>query len=149
MAAAFNQPVPSPQPSSAVDAQYGTADGIILPSAARTTGTYTSDEMFNPVCKGVKVYIDITVDNGGTVVVSLQSRDPNSDKWVTLTGGTTATLATATQTRTLTLYPGIDSSAGSATTNTEASNFLPVSWRIVTVVGTATVTFSIGAEYLL
>lgn len=149
MASAYNQPVPSPQPSSAIASSSGTADGVIYPSAARTAATYTSDEMFNPVCKGVRVYIDITADGGGTVTASLQSRDPNSDKWVTITGATTAALATATQTRTLTLYPGIAAAAGSATTNTEVSAFLSVSWRVVIVVATATVTFSVGAEYLL
>ena len=144
-----NQPVPSPQPSAAVSGTPGVTNGIIYASAARVVAAYTSDEMFNPNCKGVRIYADITVNNGGTVIVKIQTRDPNSDAWVDLTGATTAGLATANQTRTLTVYPGITVAAGTATTNTEINNHLGTSWRLVATVSVATVTFSVGAEYLL
>lgn len=144
-----NQPVPSPLPSSATPGTPGVPDGIIFISAARSATTYTSDELFNPNCRGVRIYFDITVDNGGTVTASVQTRDPLTDKWVTITGGTSAAFGSAAQTRTLTIYPGLTAAAGTATTNTEVNNFLSTSWRLSIVVATATVTFSVGAEYLL
>jgi hypothetical protein len=150
MASAHNQPVPSPLPSSASDAATNQPDGIIFPSAARTVAgsPYTSDEMYNPVCKGVRLYIKITSSGAETVTVKIQTRDPNSDTWVDLTAAVSAAL-TSNQTRTLTVYPGIATAAGTATTNTEASEHLGLSWRVVATVGGATATFSVGGEYIL
>lgn len=144
-----NQPVPSPLPSAQVAAGSTNVEGVIFPSASRT-GTNNSDEMFNANCKGVRLYIDATnVGAGpGTVTVKIQGRDPVTDNWVDITGATTAAL-NAVQTRTLTLYPGITAAAGSATTNTEVSSFLPCSWRVVATVAVNAVVFSIGGEYLL
>jgi hypothetical protein len=153
MASAHNQPVPSPQPSAGIASN--SPDGIVFLSASRSQtggpgsdGIYLSDEMYNPVCKGVRLYVDVTVPNGGTVTVKIQTRDPFTDKWVNLTAATTGAIAT-TITPTLTVYPGITVVPPSATVNTETSNFLSLSWRIVATVATAAVTFSIGAEYLL
>lgn len=144
-----NQPVPSPQPSQAVSGA-GTPDGIIFPSLSRAAATYNSDEMFNPNCKGVRLYVDATVVGGGpgTLVITIQGRDPLTDNWVAITGAVSAAW-NAVQTRTLTVYPGLTTAAGTATTNTEANNFLPCAWRINVVVAVNAVTFSIGAEYLL
>jgi hypothetical protein len=145
-----NQPVPSPQPSSATSGNVtGSQDGIIFVSLARTAAAYTSDEMFNPNCSGVRIYADVTVHNGGTLVLKVQTKDPLTGKFVDLTGSTTASWAGANQTRTLTIYPGITAAAGTATTNTEASAVLGTSWKLVATVTVATVTFSVGAEYLL
>src|SRR5438874_1568288 len=149
MASAHNQPVPSPQPAQGIYSPN--PDGIIYPSAVRVAATYTSDEMYNPVCKGVRIYVDVTNANGGSLVIKIQTRDPNSDAWTDLTGATSsvATPWASNQTRTLTVYPGITTAAGNATTNTEVSNFISLSWRVVVTVSTATMTFSVGAEYLL
>ena len=139
-----NQPVPS----SATTAVSGTQTaGIIFPSAVRTAATYTSDELFNANWKGVRLYINRTVATG-TVTVSVEGRDPVTDSWFTVTGATTAALSSAIAT-TLTLYPGITAAAGTGTTSTEASTFLPCAWRVKAVVATDTTTWSIGAEYLL
>lgn len=144
-----NQPVPAPQPSSGTAAAV--TNGIIFISAARAAATYTSDEIYNPGSKGARIYVDVTNANGGSLVIKIQTRDPNSDNWVDLTGATSsvATPWASNQTRTLTVYPGLTVAAGNATTNTDTSNFVSVSWRVVVTVSTATMTFSVGGEYLI
>lgn len=143
----FNQPVPI---AGTATASGSNVAGLIFPSASRAAAAYNSDELFNPNCKGVRLYIDMTnVGAGpGTVVAKIQGRDPVTDTWVDITGATTAAL-NAVQTKTLTVYPGITAAAGAAGVSTEVSSFVPTSWRVVATVATNAVTFSIGAEYLL
>ena len=142
-----NIPVPSPGPSTATPSSTNTPDGQIFASAVRGAATYVSDERMNANWKGVRLYINRTVATG-TVTVSIEGKDPVTDTWFTITGATTAALSSAIAT-TLTLYPGITAAAGTATTNTEVSSFLPNLWRVKAVVATDTTTWSIGAEYLL
>jgi hypothetical protein len=152
-----NQWVPSPQPSSATtpgSASPLNREGIIFPSAVRTQtggpasdGVYTSDPLFNANWKGVRLYLNRTVATG-TVTFSVQGQDPVSGSWVAITGATTADLTSAIAT-TLTLYPGITAAAGTGTTSTEISTFLPTMWRVKAVVSTNTTTWSVGGEYLL
>ena len=143
-----------PVPAQVHASSTSTPAGVVFLSAVRTEtggpasdGVYTSDEYFNANWKGVRLYINRTVATG-TVTVSIQGRDPVTDAWFTITGATTAALSSAIAT-TLTLYPGITAAAGTGTTSTEVSNFLPCAWRVRAVVATATTTWSIGAEYLL
>lgn len=143
-----NQPVPAPGPSTATPNSTSTPDGVIFASAARTQATYTSDEMYNPNCKGVRIYFSSADVGTGTATIQVQTRDPNSDNWVNMLTGVSPAW-TGNQSRTLTIYPGLTAVVGIATTNTIASEFLSTSWRITVVVGTATLTFSVGAEYLL
>lgn len=142
-----NQPVPAPGPSSATAVSTNTPNGRIFASAIRTAATYTSDELYNANWKGVRLYIDRTVATG-TLTVSIEGRDPVTDSWFTITGATTPALTSAIAT-TLTVYPGITAAAGTGTTSTEVSTFLPCAWRVKAVVATDTTTWSIGAEYLL
>src|ERR1700681_251935 len=147
MASAHNQPVPSPLPAQGVSSPP--SDGVVFPSAARIQATYTSDPMYNPVCKGVRIYFASIDAGAGTATIQIQTQDPNSKNWVPmLTGVTPAWTAAGTVNRTLTVYPGLTAVVGTATTNTVANDFLSLSWRITVVVGTATLTFSVGAEYL-
>lgn len=139
-----NQPVPS---LGNLATSTNNPAGLIFPSVARAAATYTSEELVNVNWKGVRLYIVRTVATG-TVTVSIEGRDPVTDSWVAITGATTAALSSAINT-TLTLYPGITAAAGTATTSTEASTFLPCAWRVKAVVGTDTTTWSIGGEYLL
>ena len=149
MAQAQNQWVPSPLPSSQTAQGTTNKEGVIFPSAARTATTYDSDPMLNTSARGVRIYCDITADNGGSVIVVLQTKDPVSGQWVSVGNGSSATWATAAQTRSLTLYPGLLTANGTATTDTVGNGVLGTLWRVHLIVGTATVTFSVGAEYLL
>lgn len=138
---------PTPSTTAVLQATPTATAGIIFPSAVRAAATYTSDELFNSNWKGVRLFINRTVATG-TVTVSIEGRDPVTDTWFTITGATTPALTSAIAT-TLTVYPGITVAAGTGTTSTEISNFVPSSWRVKAVVATDTTTWSIGAEYLL
>lgn len=115
-------------------------NGVILPSAARAAATYTTDEYFAPDVNGLRLYIDITNANGGTVTVTVQGKDPVTGNWVAI--GTSAAL-NSNATTIFTIAPGVTETA-----NVDIGDPLPVSWRLSVVVGTAIVTFSIGGEYL-
>lgn len=146
---AHNQPVPSPRPADAVSDKQTpntlNAEGVIFPSAARTNATYTSDAIHNANAKGVRLYIDITAVGGGpgTVTAEIQTQDPVSKNWKRLTGCVTTAL-NSVSTGTLTVYPSTTVSA-----NIDLSNQLGPIWRVVAVVGVNSVTFSIGADYLI
>lgn len=143
----LNEPVPIAGTTDVTAASQ--IAGIIFPSLARAVGVFTSAEIFNPGAKGVRLFVDVTVDNGGSVTVKLQTKDPFTDKFVDVVGATTAAIAGATQTLTLTVYPGVTAAAGSASTSSLASNFVDLSWRVIATVATATVTFSVGGVHLL
>lgn len=147
-----NQPVPST--TAALATSNTLPAGVIFVSAVRTQtggpgadGIFTSDEISNANCKGVRLYINRTVATG-TLTVSVEGKDPVTDAWFTITGATTPALTSAIAT-TLTIYPSITAAVGTGTTSTEVSTFLPSAWRVKAVVATNTTTWSIGAEYLL
>jgi hypothetical protein len=124
-------------------------DGVIFASAARTVASspYNSAEMNASGWLGVKLYINVSNANGGTLTVKVQNFDPASQTWIDLALATTAGL-TGTQAYELVVYPGNVETAGTATTSSIIDQVLPVRWRVVATVGTATMTFSIGADYL-
>jgi len=144
-----NQWVPSPLPASQTAAGSSNLEGILLPSAARTAATYNTDPIYNANARGVRIFCDVTNANGGTVTIAIQEKDPVSGNWVTNPNSTSAAFGTATQTRTLTIYPGLTTAAGTATTDTQGNSNLGVLWRLQITVATATVTFSVGGSYLL
>jgi hypothetical protein len=139
-----NYPVPDPNIYGVNSASQPKA-GTIFPSAARTAAAYTSPELWNPWAQGVRLFINITDNSGntGTVTVKIQVKDPVSGNYVDLALATTTAIAT-TGTSMLTVYPSVTETA-----NVDVSEPLGMSWRVVATVGTATCTFSVGAEYLI
>lgn len=119
------------------------AYGTIFQSSSRGAATYNSDPMFNPGWPGVKLTVDVSVHNSGTVTVKIQTKDNVSGQWIDLAGATTAALSGSNQTVTLTIYPGL-----AETANVDVSTVLPQQWRVVATVASAAVTFSVGGEYL-
>lgn len=141
-----NQPVPSPQPSGFVAAGVAHAQGTIFPSASRTAAAYTSDEMFNPNCKGVRLYTANDAAGGSTATAKIQVRAPNSDVWIDLAGATTAALGSTTGSL-LTVYPGLTGIADAA--GVTINQHLGPAWRVVLTIGVDTGVSSVGADYLL
>lgn len=139
---AKNKPIPSP--GLAVDGVVGSTqrDGVLYASAARGAATYVSPEFSAPDECGLRLYIDITNVNGGTLTLKIQTKDPASGNWVDLAGAVTTALAAATTTR-LTVFPGI-----TAANNLDVSSPISGRWRISMTVAAATMTFSVGGEYL-
>lgn len=119
------------------------ADVTIASLAAATVTTNTAD-MTNPLHRGVKVVVDITAITGTTpsLVVTIQGKDVKSGKYFTILASASLT---ATGTVTLTVYPGIATSA-----NVSANDVLPATWRVLlTIAGTTpAVTATIGASKL-
>jgi hypothetical protein len=140
-----NQPVPSPGPSTATPSSTNTPNGVLFRSATRVVAAYNSDEVFNPNCKGVRLFLVNDGAGGGTVALQLQVRDPNTDAWVNLTGAALAATG-ATAGTILTVYPGLTGIADAAG---NINQHLGPAWRLVATVAVATVTFSVGADYLL
>lgn len=110
--------------------------GVLAASAARTA-TFTSTDQTNVQWRGVHVIVDITAFTSGTWTVTIQGKDPVSEKYYTLLTG--AALA-GTGTTVYKVYPGIV-----AVANASVPDFLPKTWRVV-VTGAATpvATFSVG-----
>jgi hypothetical protein len=117
-------------------------DGVIFPVASRAAAAYNSGAFFSPDVRGLRLYINLTVVNGGTLTVKVQIFDPASQTWVDFPGATTTALAAVAVT-TLTIYPGLAESA-----NVDISDPFSVLWRVVATTATAAVTFGIGGEYL-
>lgn len=117
-------------------------DGVVFAVASRAALAYNSNAYFNPNRKGVKLYINLTVVNGGTLTVKLQNFDPASQTWVDVPGAVTTALAAVAVT-TLVVYPG-----ATATANFQVSTSLGVLFRVVATTASAAVTFGIGGEFL-
>ena len=144
-----NQQVPSPGNLGVSD--QTNYNGIIFLSAARTesadpdglgAGVYASPEMHNPGARGVDIFTVATSSGAGAVTVKVQKKDPASGTWIDLTSAATAAIADPGSS-VLTIYPGI-----AETANVSVSDHLGYTWRVVATVGTAAVTFSVGAVYL-
>ena len=168
---AINQPVPGPQPSSAIGlSNYGSTgsptagsantagrNGIIFPEISRITGTYTSDEIYNPTAKGVRLMMTISPTGAatGTWDLTVEVPDATQTVWKPLLG-TVATGMTGVGTGALTgsiytIYPGLTGIADAVATNGPGTvnQHLGPRWRAKVVTTLATLTFSVSADYLL
>jgi hypothetical protein len=119
------------------------APGTILPKAARSAGTYTSEEIVNPRYTGVLLAIDLSgVDAGESLDVTIEAFDPISQTWATLPNASTGGL-TANGPKLFTVHPAVQQQVG-----TYISAGLPPRWRVKATVAGGTVTFSIAGYYL-
>ncbi len=156
-----NEPVPGQGPiDPTVAGQLGNdVSGIIFRSQARSesgasggtaSGAYVSQDFYNPTAKGVRLYtvINPTGAATGTVTVKIQVIDPATDTYVDLSGATTAAInGTGAPTGVLlTVYPGL---TGIANANDAVNQFLSPRWRAVATVALASLTFTVGGDYLL
>ena len=151
--AAKNKPVPTKglfvtQASSVVPPNTPTVqgaqrDGVIFPSASRIVAVYTSDAYFAPDVTGLRLYINVTTNGGGTLVVKVQTFDQASQTWADIPLGTTGSITTDVM-GTLTIHTGQIETAG-----VDVSQPIGVLWRAIATVTAATMVFSVGGEYLV
>ncbi len=114
----------------------GSAQGTLLPSAARTAAIVTRD-MLNEDSQYLDVIVDVTAWTAGSITPTIQGQDPASGKWYTLLAG--AALV-AVGTTVLRIGPGLTAAA-----NLVANVALPRTWRVSVAVGGAqSITYSIG-----
>lgn len=132
---ANNQPVPT-----------ATGKGTVFPSASRVAAAYTSDEMFNPIARGVRLFTANDAAGGSTATAKIQVKAPGSAVWVDLAGATTAALGSTTGSI-LTVYPGLTGIADAA--GVTINQHLGTSWRVVLTIGVATGTSSVSVDYLI
>lgn len=117
-------------------------DGVVFPVLSRAALAYNSNAYFNPNRRGVKLYINLTVVNGGNLTVKVQNFDPASQTWVDIPLAVTTALAAVAVTM-LVIYPGVTETA-----NADVATSLGTTWRVVATTAAAAVTFGIGGEYL-
>lgn len=123
-----------------------------MPSAAYAAGTYTIksqgtadattfiDDTPNFWGRGIRVTTDVTVHNGGSLVVTIKAQTANG---VLTTLLASAAIAGSNQTNVLLVFP-----SATVTTNVSANAFLPKDWQITVAVSAATTTFSVSIDIL-
>jgi hypothetical protein len=108
-------------------------------SASRAASTYYSQELDNSIGGfALTAIVDVTVPNGGSLVVTLQGYDFTSGKWYDLIASASITTASTTP---LLTYPG-----ASIVANSVGQWPVPSRFRVKAVTATAAVTFSVGLE---
>lgn len=115
--------------------------GTLLASAARTATTSSSD-ITNYNAKGVRVFINVTVDPAAaSVVPTITVKDPVSGVYTAILTG--AAIAAVGHT-VLTVYPGATVAAG-----VTLSTVLGTVWRVtITAADADSLTYSVGYEML-
>ena len=140
-----------PSPGNLGVADTTNYNGVIFASAERNqtddpaglgAGIYVSEEMHNTGARGVDLFVDTTSSTAGTLTVKIQKKDPASGNWYDMAGASSGSIADPADVL-LTIYPGI-----AETANVSVSDHLGLVWRVHATVGTAAVTFSVGAVYL-
>ena len=122
------------------DAQRGNLDNITLINASAVSATQTSADQLNVNARGVKITLNVTTIGTGSLVTTIQVKDPVSGVYTTVL---TSAAVTTNTSATYTVYPGI-----TATANVSASDILTRTWR-VSVAGANVSTFTVGAMPVL
>lgn len=89
---------------------------------------------------GIRVFINISVHNGGSVTVTIKGKTPDGILYTLLAS---AALVGSNQAKELLVFPGAAVSG-----NTSANNFLPKDWEVDVEVSTAAVTLSCTVDIL-
>lgn len=121
---------------------YIAPSGTLVASAAQTATVSSGQQNSGGAYKGVKVVFDVTVlTSGASLVLTIESLDPASGKWIAhLTGAA----VTSVSTNTYNIHPAM-----TAVSNVTANLQLPVNWRAtVTPADSKSVTYSLGYIYL-
>lgn len=121
---------------------YTAPNGTLVASAAYTTTQSGTPSNFNLNYRGVVVVFDVTVlTAGASLVVTIETYDPASAKWVALLTGAAVT---SVSTNIYKVHPLM-----TAVSNVTANQMLPPQWRAtVTPADTKSVTYSVGYIHL-
>lgn len=111
---------------------------IAFPSASRTATTYYSEEFSTELARGVRLFTNPTAGSG-TLVVTVQHKDPISGTWADVTGASSSSISGTTM-HVLTVHPQLTASA-----NVNIAQPLSPSFRVKAVVATNPLTFSCAA----
>lgn len=111
---------------------------IAYPSASRTATTYYSEEFSMEGKRGVRLFTTPTA-GAGTLVVTVQHKDPLSGTWADVTGASSSSVSGTTM-HVLTVHPNLV-----ASTNVNVQQPMGPSFRVKAVVSTNPLTFSCAA----
>lgn len=115
----------------------------LITHSAASAGT-TGFDMGAGCAKGILLYVHISAITGTapTLTVTLQGKSPVSDQYHTVLA---SAALNATGLTILRVYPGLTAAA-----NLVASDILPTTWRVISVIGgtTPAVTASISASLI-
>lgn len=118
------------------------AQVTIFPSLLRAVATYNSSDITNYSYKCARIYLDITAEGGTSLLdLKLQSKDPVSGAYFDIPGAALDQKSATSGDDTLTVCPGV-----AETANETVSDVMPFTWRVVTVVGGTSFTFSVGGD---
>jgi hypothetical protein len=118
--------------------------GIIFPSTTYAVGAVPSSPIYNPNARGIRIFVTNDAAGGGTATVKVQVSIDGTN-WTDLAGATTAALGAVTGSI-CTIYPGLTGIADAA--GITINQHVGTMFRLVLTVATATVTASVGAEFL-
>lgn len=114
-------------------AQQGSIQGTLLPSAARTATTNSTDRD-NPGNRGVHVIVNVSAYTSGTMTPIVQGKNPITAVYYNICSGAGIT---STGVVVLKVYPGVTTATG------VCSDAIPKTWRFQ-MLGAATSTYSVG-----
>jgi hypothetical protein len=122
------------------DRTRGSMDNIVLANLSGATSSSQSADQTNFNGRGVKVFLNITANAGGSITFTIQGKDPVSGLYFTLLAGASQA---STGTVMMSVYPGL-----TASTNITANDVLPRTWRLQWTIAGATVTATAGGMVL-
>jgi hypothetical protein len=116
------------------------ASQVAFPAQVGQTGTFTSADVRNVACTGLKVVLDLTSNPGslGSIVLTVQGKDQASGKYWTLLASPAITVVATTV---YTISPGI-----TAIANQSACDVLPPIWRVVVSGNGSPTSYTVGAS---
>ncbi len=109
---------------------------LTLISANAVSSTQTSADQVNSYARGIKVFLKVSQLGTGSLVLTIQAKDPTSGQYATLL---VSLAVTDTNLHVYTVYPGI-----TPTANVAVSDVVPKTWN-VTVSGANNTSFTVGA----
>lgn len=112
----------------------------IFESQSRAAGNQTSAAITVAGFTGARFFLDVSVPNGGSVTPKVQALDQLSGNWVDIPAAVFAAVST-TATKTMSIRPGVAETANESVADAVADTF-----RVIAVVATAAVTFSMSVD---
>jgi hypothetical protein len=125
----------------------------VFASQALAVGVTNSPDQINATGKGVVLYLNITTISTGTLLLSLQGKDPITGGYYTIMADAFAISINGSFI--FEVYPGVASivstsgtAPGDKSIRTSVAHLLPKVWRVVATVATAPVTAQVDGLYV-
>jgi hypothetical protein len=111
-------------------------EGTLLASSL-VSASFDTDDQFNAAACGLVVVIKITAVDSGSIVATIQGKDPATGTYYTILASASLNSGTTV----LRVHPLL-----TASSNTIAKDVIPRTWRVDVVLTGTSVTFSMGSS---